>query len=101
MTNGQYFNESCRRLTWEDVLLQYSDVVVAVAADLLMVEAEGMEQFMLHCAMKDAALLLEGQLLLSSLTAQERPAPASTCSHTIQSMSYPNIPALILLGSYL
>ncbi|KAL7854731.1 hypothetical protein SRHO_G00169210 [Serrasalmus rhombeus] len=58
-------------LTWDDVLLQDNDMVVAVTADLLMVEAQSMEHLMLHYVMMDTARPLEGQGLLSSLAAHK------------------------------
>lgn len=50
-------------LTGLDVLPQDPDVLVPVRATLLVVEAEGVEQFMLNCVVVDAALTAQRQLL--------------------------------------
>ena len=57
-------------LTPLDVLVVDLDVLVAVAAALLVLEAQCVEQLVLHNAMLHAAQLLQRQHLLVPLTTQ-------------------------------
>lgn len=70
--------------TWEDVLSQDSYVRVPIRAHLFVMEAESVENLMLHNAKVQTAFGLQGHILSVSLTTYVGPA-ADTYKQTIHS----------------
>lgn len=68
------------KLTRPDVLEEDGDVWVSVGADLLVVEAQSVENLVLHDARVQTASSLQGDQLSTTLTAQVGPTPDT---HTI------------------
>lgn len=68
--------------TWDDVFSQDSYVRVPVRAHLFVMEAESVENLMLHHIKVQAAFGLQGHILFASLTTYVGPA-ADTYKHTI------------------
>lgn len=66
-----------RRPTYHDVLNQNLDVAVPVGAAVLVLEAEDVEQLVLHCALIDAALTAERHHLDAAQSAHEGVAAAT------------------------
>ena len=65
-------------LTLDDVFPDHSDVVVPVAAGLLVVEAQGVEQLVLDGAVVQAATAAQRHRLTTSATAHVRVATGNT-----------------------
>lgn len=63
--------------TCHDILNQNLDVVVPVGAAVLVVEAEDVEQLVLHCPHFDTALTAEGHHLDAAQSAHEGVAAAT------------------------
>lgn len=63
-------------LTISDVFPDHPDVVVPVRAGLFVVEPEGMQQLVLHCAVVETTLTVQRHDLTTTLTAHVRPAAA-------------------------
>lgn len=70
--------------TWEDVLSQDSYVRVPIRAHLFVMEAESVENLMLHNAKVQTAFGLQGHILSVSSTTNVGPA-ADTYKQTIHS----------------
>lgn len=63
--------------SWNDVLCEDVDVVVSVRADLLVVEAQGVVNLVLHRGAVQAAVSHQGHQLSSALPSQVGPTPIS------------------------
>ena len=72
------FNHQVKFLTLPDVVKVDGDVLVAVAAALLVVEAQRVQQLVLHHAVLHAAEPLQGNHLLVPRTPDGRVAPGDT-----------------------
>lgn len=81
--------------TWDDVFSQDSYIRVPVRAHLFVMEAESMENLMLHHVKVQTAIGPQGHVLSASLTAHEGPA-ADTQTHN-QFMNFPVETGLIFL----
>lgn len=66
-------------LTFTDVVPHHLDVIVPVRAGLLMVEAEGVQQLVLHSAVIETTLTAERHCLATALTAH--PGVAAACTN--------------------
>lgn len=66
----------CR--TFNDVLPHHPDVAVPVGAGLLVVEAQGMEQLVLHRAVVQTALAAQGHHLFATLATHVGVAAGNT-----------------------
>ena len=72
---NQKENQSLCVFTWLNVLGEDLDVLVSVRANLLVVEAQSVENLVLHRGLVQTAISPQGHTLTSALTAQVRPTP--------------------------
>lgn len=81
MTRRTFFVVSVGELTRFNVLIEYLHKVVSVGADLLVVESQSVENFVLYDVGVQAAVGPQGHGLSLSLAAQVGPTPG-TQKHT-------------------
>jgi len=62
-------------LTFLNVLCEDPNIFVSIRADLLVVEAQSVKNFMLHRGVVQTAIFLQGDVLSSILTTQVGPTP--------------------------